>query len=1379
MSTQQDIYAAGSESRPLMLNKENYVPWSSRLLCYAKSRPNEKLIHNSIINGPYVRRMIPELGDTNRDVPMNETFHVQTDDKLTKKELKRLRLMIKPYRPFFSTKDLHIADYTQLYEFLKYNKKEVDELKAKRLVKTQDPLALMANSNNPYAFPAPHQDQPSFNQNYIQQPIPNPSDIINPTTAMNMALILMAKAFKLNYSTPTNNYQRISSIPRNRQIAQPGMNMGQDRQMQMVGVQNPRVQNNGHHNGLISVQGNGNQNQIGNGNLVVARAEGNIAGQNGNQIRCYNYRGVGHYARNCIVRPRRRDVAYLHIQLLIAQKEETDKAPVYDSDGSAEVHDYENYDDNEIFNMFTQEEQYTELLEPIPDQHQVPQNNNNVISEVASIEQSGKTVEQHPLKTMKVNESKLEDIPVVHEFPDVFSKDLSGLPPSRELEFHIDLIHGAMPVAKSPYRLASTEMQELANQLKELQDKGFIRPSSSPWGAPKNKKFEWGDEQENAFQTFKDMLCDAPILALPEGANDFLVYCDASNQVCLDIQISSDLAPECQTMALEHDNLSPAIQRQVNVPQADMTVTTSNELDLLFSPMFDELLNGSSKVVSKSFAVCSTDAPNQCQQHTTPLNNHTTLAPTCQVPSIAPTVTSSEDINQAETYAKNNQVADDEFINIFCTSVQDQGDTSSHHVDSSNMHTFYQRYPSEHRWTKDHPLEQVIRNPSQSVKTRRQLESDAEMCMFVLTVSQTKPKNIKEPMADSAWIESMQKKLHQFDRLYVWELVDRPLCTNVINLKWLWKNKHDEENTVIRNKSCLVAKEYAQKEGVDFEESFAPVARLEAVRLFIVYAAHKIFTIYQMDVKTAFLYSPLKEEVYVNQPDGFVDPYHPDKVYRLKKALYGLKQAPRVWYDELPKFLLSKGFFKGYPDFFVVRRLELFQAHDRKSKASHQFHLEVYGNWQFCDLDLEVAFRRNTCFVRNLEGVDLLKGDRSINLYTINLHEMDSASPICLMARASSTKSWLWHQRLSHLNFDTINDLARNDLVLGLPKFKYHKEHLYPFCEQGKKKRASHPPKPVLNSRQRLHLLHMDLCGLMRITSINVQSMTSRQISLGLDLTYAPSTITMQQATEGELDLLFKAMYDDYISGQPLATMRIAPPAQEPQVHQKSMTSTTIADSAPTPTNLSSLATHIPITSQDVDELNTNALFDGNTFVNPFANSSTSVAALSSSQNESTPSDGDMCMYALTVSTMEPKNVKEAMTDPAWIDSMQEELLQLKRLDVWVLVPTPDNISPLTLKWLFKNKHDEEQMVIRNQSRLFVRGYRQEEGIDFEESFALVARMDAIMIFLAYAAHKSFTMFQMDVKTAFLHGSLKEDVESKQVNVQNSHETTLCLRRTG
>nr|GFC20158.1 hypothetical protein [Tanacetum cinerariifolium] len=166
------------------------------------------------------------------------------------------------------TNDLHTADYTQLYDFLKYNQKEVDELIVERLARIQDPLELMANSNNPYASPVPHQDLSLFNQNYLQQPMPNPKDITNPTTAMNMALSLMAKAFKLNYSTPTNNNQRISSNPRNRQIAQPSMNVGQDRQMQMIGVQNVRnqvahnlrVQNIGNQNGLIGVQGNGNQN---------------------------------------------------------------------------------------------------------------------------------------------------------------------------------------------------------------------------------------------------------------------------------------------------------------------------------------------------------------------------------------------------------------------------------------------------------------------------------------------------------------------------------------------------------------------------------------------------------------------------------------------------------------------------------------------------------------------------------------------------------------------------------------------------------------------------------------------------------------------------------------------------------------------------------------------------------------------------------------------------------------------------------------------------------------------------------------------------------------------------------------------------------------
>nr|GEZ08373.1 hypothetical protein [Tanacetum cinerariifolium] len=195
----------------------------------------------------------------------------------------------------------------------------------------------------------------------------------------------------------------------------------------------------------------------------------------------------------------------------------------------------------------------------------------------------------------------------------------------------------------------------------------------------------------------------------------YRVFTKRTRVIMESIHVNFDELPQ---MASDQISFDPAPEYK--------TVTTSNELDFLFSLMFDELLNGSSKVVSKSSAVSATDAPNQRQHHTTALNNQTTPASTCQVPSLAPTVTSSENINQAETYAKNDQVADDEFK------------TKGRH----------------------HPLEQVIGNPSQSVRTRRQLESDAEMCMFVLTMSRTEPKNIKEAMANFAWIESMQEELH-------------------------------------------------------------------------------------------------------------------------------------------------------------------------------------------------------------------------------------------------------------------------------------------------------------------------------------------------------------------------------------------------------------------------------------------------------------------------------------------------------------------------------------------------------------------------------------------------------------------------------------------
>nr|GEZ62534.1 retrovirus-related Pol polyprotein from transposon TNT 1-94 [Tanacetum cinerariifolium] len=176
------------------------------------------------------------------------------------------------------------------------------------------------------------------------------------------------------------------------------------------------------------------------------------------------------------------------------------------------------------------------------------------------------------------------------------------------------------------------------------------------------------------------------------------------------------------------------------------------------------------------------------------------------------------------------------------------------------------------------------------------------------------PETYKKALTQSCWIEAMQEELYEFERLEVWELVPRPDQVMVITLKWIYKVKLDEIGGILKNKARLVARGYRQEEGIDFEESFAPVARLEAIRIFLAYATHKNMVIYQMDVKTAFLNGNLREDVYVSQPDGFVDPDNPNHVYKLKKALCGLKQAPRVWYDMVSSFLLSQDFSKGSVD---------------------------------------------------------------------------------------------------------------------------------------------------------------------------------------------------------------------------------------------------------------------------------------------------------------------------------------------------------------------------------------------------------------------------------------------------------------------------------
>ncbi|GJY74155.1 putative ribonuclease H-like domain-containing protein, partial [Tanacetum coccineum] len=196
---------------------------------------------------------------------------------------------------------------------------------------------------------------------------------------------------------------------------------------------------------------------------------------------------------------------------------------------------------------------------------------------------------------------------------------------------------------------------------------------------------------------------------------------------------------------------------------------------------------------------------------------------------------------------------------------------------------------------KDHPKGQILRDPTSVVQTRGKIQkaSSAQQALV------KEPKTISHALQDESWVEAMQEELLQFKLQKVWVLVDLPYGKKVIGTKWVFRNKRDERSIVVKNKARLVAQGFRQEEGIDYDEFFAPVARIDAIRLFLAFASYMRFTVYQMDVKSAFLYDTIEKEVYVHQPPGFVDPAYPNKVYKAIKALYGLHQAHRAWYETL------------------------------------------------------------------------------------------------------------------------------------------------------------------------------------------------------------------------------------------------------------------------------------------------------------------------------------------------------------------------------------------------------------------------------------------------------------------------------------------------
>nr|KAJ0191977.1 hypothetical protein LSAT_V11C800434060 [Lactuca sativa] len=229
--------------------------------------------------------------------------------------------------------------------------------------------------------------------------------------------------------------------------------------------------------------------------------------------------------------------------------------------------------------------------------------------------------------------------------------------------------------------------------------------------------------------------------------------------------------------------------------------------------------------------------------------------------------------------------------------------------DSSVSNSLESASVFEHRY---HPVDQIIGNIHDGVRTRSRVSNN--FCMYVNFVSMILPDKIHSALQDADWIKAMQEELNKFERHKVWTLVPRPSGKTITGTRWVYRNKVDKDGIITRNKARLVAQGFTQIESIDYGETFAPVARIEAIRPFLAYASYMNFIVYQMDVKTTFLHGVLEEEVFLNQPPSFVDKDHPDYVYRLDKAVYGLKQAPRAWYETLTSYLLENGYRRGAID---------------------------------------------------------------------------------------------------------------------------------------------------------------------------------------------------------------------------------------------------------------------------------------------------------------------------------------------------------------------------------------------------------------------------------------------------------------------------------
>ncbi|GJZ98422.1 putative ribonuclease H-like domain-containing protein, partial [Tanacetum coccineum] len=651
--------------------------------------------------------------------------------------------------------------------------------------------------------------------------------------------------------------------------------------------------------------------------------------------------------------------------------------------------------------------------------------------------------------------------------------------------------------------------------------------------------------------------------------------------------------------------------------------------------------------------------------------------------------------------------------------------------------------------------------------TRQWLHTDSEVCMYALTVGTIEPKNIKEAMEDHSWIESIQDELNQFERLQVWELVPRPEGKNVIALKWLWKNKCDAENIVVQNKTRLVAKGYKQEEGIDFKESFAPVARLEAVQMFIAYAAHKNITIFQMDVKTEYRsykwYQSLcrdsdLEELLIIQNRSKKTPCEllSGKVPNISHLKpFGCHVTILNTSDHLGKFegKADEGFLVGYSAHSKAYRV--YNLSNKKIEETLNLrymedkpNVQGLGHEWYFDLDYLTDSLGYTRFKSNQPA-----GTQDTNTHAGTHDDSDSECDEQVIVVPSFPSNHFSGPKV-HTASATVE--STSDYAEELARL------------QGQAYEANSAAKDTWKTADTVP------AG----SGVPATSIPAGSINQAAGGSAVPSTPSSSVVEPVHADTplppghsLGSSENSTRFSSPSDLANHISSSSEMEGIHHHPTTgifseSTYDADFGGSVTNLAPTIAVDPVPtrrvhtvhpiSQIIGDITSPVLTRGTLKKSKFGESA--LAGYVHDQQRNNHTDYLHCLFACFLSQLEPSSVAQALNDPDWVEAMQEEMQQFVNQDVWKLVPLPEGKTAIGTKWILKNKRDARGIVVRNKARLVAQGHRQEEGIDYDEVFAPVARIEAIRLFLAFASYMGFMVYQMDVKSAFLYGEIDEEV---------------------